>query len=422
MARRLRPRSGAANAPAPKRVCFDSSQPLIRRLEPTPDAYQPRRRTAEQALLEENALKNFVLPFLGPSSGDRRYSLRNSGFQATERQVDVVTRAEGHAKAQATGGAAQPTGLTQQVELGIGGALSSVPSSRDIRYALRNSGFEATGKPAAGVPRAEDRDKAQATGRTAQPTRQIQKVGLGLGGAPSSGPSSIELHYALRNAGIQATGVTLAEAPKAPEPKIAEQMEADDQEVQETGQIAQSAGPEARPARPIQATGLRPAPSVQRPILVHHRNYRDFVARRIALDVAHFNNVNKEFGKHFTRFRHLEMEYEWINLLSNEARAYLDKKHREDVMPILRANGISMEEASEFVKRRSEMYEEIENDYIGSIFQRHRRESPADNKLLQLMIDDCDTEEEFVQKTIHVVLPHSLIRKVWQTFGDALEM
>ncbi|ULT81312.1 hypothetical protein L3Y34_011298 [Caenorhabditis briggsae] len=422
MARRLRPRSGAANAPAPKRVCFDSSQPLIRRLEPTPDAYQPRRRTAEQALLEENALKNFILPFLGPSSGDRRYSLRNSGFQATERQVDVVTRAEGHVKAQATGGAAQPTGLTQQVELGIGEALSSVPSSRDIRHALRNSGFEATGKPAAGVPRAEDRDKAQATGRTAQPTRQIQKVGLGLGGAPSSGPSSIELHYALRNAGIQATGVALAEAPKAPEPKIAEQMEADDQEVQETGQIAQSAGPEARLARPIQATGLRPAPSVQRPILVHHRNYRDLVARRIALDVAHFNNVNKEFGKHFTRFRHLEMEYEWINLLSNEARAYLDKKHREDVMPILRANGISMEEASEFVKRRSEMYEEIENDYIGSVFQRHRRESPADNKLLQLMIDDCDTEEEFVQKTIHVVLPHSLIRKVWQTFGDALEM
>ncbi|CAO4366469.1 unnamed protein product [Caenorhabditis nigoni] len=112
-------------------------------------------------------------------------------------------------------------------------------------------------------------------------------VNFGIGGALSSGPSSRGLRYALRNAGLQAIGIKLAEALKAPEPKIAEQMEADDQEVQKTGQVAQQASP-------IRATGLCPAPSVQRTIPIPRRGYRDLVSRRIALDVAHFSNDNKE--------------------------------------------------------------------------------------------------------------------------------
>ncbi|CAO4384310.1 unnamed protein product [Caenorhabditis nigoni] len=418
MARRLRPRPGAANAPAAKRACVHDPKPLIRLLESTPDANQRRRRNAEQALLEENAFENFGLPFLVPSSGDRRYSLRNSGPQTTGISTDGVSRAEDKAAARATD-PIQPVelGLGEVVSSGFVGATSTGPSSRQCRYTLRNSGLPTTEISTAGVPRAVDKAKDQPNLGDAQPTGPIQKVELGLGGAPSSGPSSRELRYALRNGGLQADGVIIAGAPRAPQPEIAEDIVA-----QLARPEAGPAGPEARPARPIQATGLRRAPPVQRPIPAPRRGYRDLVARRIALDVEHFKNVNKEFEKHFERFRHLEMEYAWINLLSNKDRALLDKGHHEDVMPILRANGISLEEASEFVKRRSEMYEEIENDYIGSIFQRHRRESLADNKLLQLMIDECDTEEEFVQKTIHVVLPHSLIRKVWQTFGDALEM
>ncbi|PIC17263.1 hypothetical protein B9Z55_023566 [Caenorhabditis nigoni] len=411
MARRLRPRPGAANAPAAKRACVPDPKPLIRLLESTPDANRRRRRNAEQALLEENALENFGLPFLVPSSCDRRYSLRNSGLQTIGISTAVVSRAEDKAAARATDPIQQmELGLGEVVSSGFGEATSTGPSSRQCRYPLRNSGLPTTEISTAGVPRAVDKAKNQPNVGEAQPTGPIQKVELGLGGAPSSGPSARELRYALRNAGLQADGFIIAGAPRAPQPEIAEYM------------VAQPAEPEARPARPIQPTGLRRAPPVQRPLQATGRDYRDLVARRIALDVEHFKNVNKEFEKHFERFRHLEMEYAWINLLSNKDRALLDKGHHEDVMPILRGNGISLEEASEFVKRRSELYEEIENDYIGSIFQRHRRESLADNKLLQLMIDECDTEEEFVQKTIHVVLPHSLIRKVWQTFGDALEM